>query len=665
MKKNSTKAFLGKAILSLFVFSLLSCFEKDDFNFDKFSGAEWTGSYALPLINSSLTIKDLINDEDSARLKEKPDGLIYLEYDEKVESYDIRDEFKLPSRSFSKAYALPNIKLPSLANTATIAAIQVNNKSDVAFTTYPDVVSVTYSQGNMTVTAQNKTLTPITALSVRVFNKVDGTIVGTSTFGALPSNGATAVAGTSIPLAGKIVKKDLMVRVMTITPATVNANSVVINIASSSDAKASEGQIILQEDVVISATEPIDFELTPEQLQEFVFKAGTFSYTIDNDINYRTEAAISLPSIKLDGAAYSNNVIFTSATTQTANIPLVNYKTDLTTLTPAYNRFPLKIDVICRKSATPFIWRSTDRVTVDAYFTNLDYTYLKGFFGNKTIPLEENYFEISAFEKSLNGINMSFVEPKISFTVDNGYGVPIKLNFKKFQAEKDNVTKNFLIDPASPFDINSPAIFGDKATSTTINVTNVNEIYNLSPTKIIYQVDGILNNGVSSGSNFLTDTSKVVINMHAEIPLHGRASGIELNDTTENSLSEDIDEVEIETIKLKAVIKNEFPIDAKVQIYFATSNYIITDSLFTPAQTALVIASTVDANGDIVKAGNYDQVIEVNKEKFERLLQSPNLIIKAKMETAEGGQKDVKIKSQYKLDIKLGVQTKLNIKIKS
>jgi hypothetical protein len=155
----------------------------------------------------------------------------------------------------------------------------------------------------------------------------------------------------------------------------------------------------------------------------------------------------------------------------------------------------------------------------------------------------------------------------------------------------------------------------------------------------------------------------VIVEINAKVPLWGKAGNIVLEDTMENSLEGDINEAEVQYVKLKAKITNDFPIDAKVQIYLADENYMIIDSLFSADQVAFITSSTVNADGDLVKAGVYDKTIEVNKAKFEKLIDAPHLIIKGSLATSEASTKDVKFKSTYKLDVKIGLQTKLDVKV--
>ncbi|HYG41183.1 MAG TPA: hypothetical protein VD908_21320 [Cytophagales bacterium] len=656
--------FIYPKLLYVFIVSaaLWSCIDKDDFKLDTVEGVEWTGSYAVPVINSTLTINDLIGENDSVDIKEDADGMIYLEYVESVLNYDIKNSFVIPSASFNKQYPLPDIKLPAINAPAMVSLNEIQNSSMVALPQIPDMVFITFSEGTLSITASNRSDVSV-SFKADILNRVDNSLVGTAVFNAL---GSGSSATMPVLLAGQTLRNEIIVSLTPLLPIVTTDYSqlVDLSIVLNDDAKASEGEIVLQEDVVINATEPLDFEVTPEQYHEILLKAGNFNYNFNSDINYTTEVNFALSSFQKAGVGMDENFVINGAGNQSFTYDLAKYTADLTTLTPAYNRFPMDIQIVCKKSTNTFRWTASDVVSVDISMDNLEYTHIKGFFGEKNIPLERNSFNIDVFENTFETTDISLKDPEISFKIHNEYGVPIQLNFTEFSASKDGEVKDIITSPASPITLAYPETMQDKAGITDLSVTNGGEIMDLAPDLFTYEAEGKLNSGLTSGSNFLTDTSKVAVEMKVKINLWGKASNIEISDTLENSLEQDIEDVTVESIKLKALIVNEFPIDAKVQIYFADENYVITDSLFTTDQTALVTSSTVNENGGLIEAGKYDQLIEVNKAKFERLLQAPNLIVKGNLATAEAGQKDVKIKSGYKLDVKIGLQTKLNLKVK-
>ena len=115
---------------------------------------------------------------------------------------------------------------------------------------------------------------------------------------------------------------------------------------------------------------------------------------------------------------------------------------------------------------------------------------------------------------------------------------------------------------------------------------------------------------------------------------------------------------------LKAKILNELPLDAKIQLYMTDDKYKILDSLLTPSQTAIIKGSTVTASGDLQSPGIFDQMIQLEKAKIDKIFIAKYIIIRALMNTskdASGSFPDVKFKSKYKMSVDLGLLVNLKI----
>ena len=121
---------------------------------------------------------------------------------------------------------------------------------------------------------------------------------------------------------------------------------------------------------------------------------------------------------------------------------------------------------------------------------------------------------------------------------------------------------------------------------------------------------------------------------------------------------------EVETAALKTKIINELPLDATIQIYLADSKSLISDSIFTTPQTALVVGSKANASGELQTAGVYDKEISLSIDKINKLFAAKKLIIKSVMNTiknSSGASIDVKFKAAYKMDVAIGMKTQLKI----
>ncbi|MGC4020836.1 MAG: hypothetical protein QM734_02280 [Cyclobacteriaceae bacterium] len=182
------------------------------------------------------------------------------------------------------------------------------------------------------------------------------------------------------------------------------------------------------------------------------------------------------------------------------------------------NQFPLTISVYV-KPHNNSITINNSTLTIKLDFLTIDYQYVKGFFGDQTTNMHGDTIAFNAFGTSLTKANVSFAAPQLSFTVINDYGIPTKVTFNPLKAEnKDGNSMTIVTNPVSPIAVNTPAQLGQSAT-TSVAVTNTSQLINFVPSKLYYKLSGHINPGLSSGSNFCADTSKMRVNFHAKIPL--------------------------------------------------------------------------------------------------------------------------------------------------
>ena len=406
-----------------------------------------------------------------------------------------------------------------------------------------------------------------------------------------------------------------------------------------------------------SIVEVVDFGISPEQLSEISFKAGTVSYsTVSNpSLTNKYEINISLP----DFISKTTNLPLNFNIAATGSINLSDYLVKLNS-----NKFNLKMVLVLKGTTTPVVIGNNTFVSLRLSFLGMDFTYIKGFFGDQTSIVPAETIDVGAFGTSLNGANVSFAQPKITLDVVNDYGVPCEVNFKKFEAQNGTKSLNVTLNPANPITLVSPTVLGTSA-KTSISVVNVKELLDFAPTKFYYQVDARINKGLTSGNNFLADTSKMRVSINVEVPFYGHASNIILGDTIKVDFGS-FDESTINSAFLKTKVLNELPLDAKVQFYMTDDKYKILDSLLTTSQTTIIKGSTVTATGDLLAPGSLDQLVQLEKSKIDKIFLAKYIIVKAAMNTSKntnGTFPDVKFKSKYKMKVDLGLLANLKIKV--
>lgn len=416
---------------------------------------------------------------------------------------------------------------------------------------------------------------------------------------------------------------------------------------------------------------PFDFNFNPRLIKEIKFKQGT---ELVLDLNFSPyspatdylELEVTLPDFKKDGVSLVKRV---NASEQVV-ISLQGYIAILND-----NKFNATVKLLERPHPTATQISQSTNINFKAGFRSIDYEYVKGYLGEITPSntVRERTISFTPFGSSLNDAEVAFGDPRLSFTVTSDYGLPVKIFLSPLEAISNDGQEMPILFlqggdvNGSTVNIKSAPFLGGSA-ATQANVSNEKEIFDFVPESIKY--------GISYGNienpfdpllplNFLADTSKLRINVRAELPLYAKANNIIISDTMDIDLG-DAEETEIESASMRIKATNQLPLDAVLQIYLANDHGIITDSLFAEGKTSVIKPSTVTATGELKEAGISDTNIPLSDTKLKKLFDAQQLIIKAVMNTAKeanGSQNYVQFKSDYKLNINIGLQAKLKLEV--
>jgi hypothetical protein len=407
-----------------------------------------------------------------------------------------------------------------------------------------------------------------------------------------------------------------------------------------------------------SISRTLDFNLAPQSINEVGLLSGQLAFTTSivpasSDLEYGV--IISLP-----GFVSNAQVPLNAAVRGTGVINLDDYK-----LLLSDNAFQLKVVLVLKQRSTPVVIAPGTSVNVQISFEDLEFRYLKGFLGEYSVSLPETGVEMGDFGALFSGAVVSLAQPKVSMTITNEYGIPVTGTFDILEGRKEGAAPlPIVLDPASPISLNSPAVMGEAAV-TTVAITNVNELLGYAPTSLYFKASATINDGLTSGDNFVVDTSSMRIKMDVEVPMYGHATGIVLRDTIEIDLSQ-IEGSEVTSAALKLKITNDMPLDGTVQLALLDENDQFVDVLLDDDQMAIMRGSQVDASGDMITPGVYDGMIELSQEKIEQVFGAAKIAIVIGLQTSrdgDGAAQNVKFKSSYSVAIEAGILADLKLKV--
>lgn len=297
-------------------------------------------------------------------------------------------------------------------------------------------------------------------------------------------------------------------------------------------------------------------------------------------------------------------------------------------------------------------------------------SYVEGYWGNSEYDLTRDTIDIDINNTSLKG-NVQVKDPKVTMTVSNSWGFPTRgvvkyLSFlgkdgKEYKLES-TVFNGDSIDFAYP-SLAAGEVGQTKFTHVVLDGTNSNiaEIFNAQPVRLIYEVSGISNAKKDPTIvGFLTDKSTIALHMSVELVLEGSAQDFGAEQILNLNFGDyaDIDTSHIEAVEFKLVTENATPIGAALQLYFQDSSGVSLDSLFIGAPRAIMEAAPVGADGIATGQTRTETFVPMDIDRFDRVRQSEKLLLRTFFTTANGGTTPVKLLATQSTAIKLGLKVK-------
>jgi len=676
---------------------------KEDYTWDNVSLNNYNPTIAAPIVNTRLTLHDLVDDilaNDSSVLSIDEDSLLWITYSSNLFKMGLSDMFSIENQNVNQSFTMDAFTISDInQNVSVTMGSVVENFSDPEKTqiqiadgstspfpaieaqpggehpagSFTEFTTVNFSQGTLTLSVTNNWPIDLVNLNIEIRNTANNSLIGNVTYPNIP-------AGTSktdaIDLAGKTMSNSIKANITNIeSPGsggifnTVDidlADEIAINVATS-NLIVSGGTAIFPSQQVLDDTITVDMSLgNGEILNKLRLKSGTIDYNINYGIKEDANLTLSFPYVKLLGVPFnkvisinSNNV---NATTVTGSFDLSGYEFDLTANGTDTNAIVTRIiaDVISSNVAVPF--SSTDGVSADLTLSNLEIEFLDGDLGLQSFNLDADTVDLSFDELGFDA-DITLANPRIDLTVTNAFGMAIGADLSNIVAINDQ--QSLALTGLGNVTIGAPAYGNfDDSVKTVISIntttTNIDDVLGINPSKLVFGMSGTTNPGTAPFNNFITDESYFAVAMDVQIPLYGGISGFQLIDTLDfpTEAFKNVLEGNIRT-----EITNEFPLDVIVQAYFVDDNYIILDSLKNSAVQVLK-SSTIDLNGELVSPTTFIEDIELSEAKVDNIKNSTKIILVSSMSTASGGA-NAKFYTKYGMDIRLGVSAKVKIDLKA
>lgn len=421
-----------------------------------------------------------------------------------------------------------------------------------------------------------------------------------------------------------------------------------------------------------SSSQTINFNTGGQTLiDSLIYKSGTLDITINSTIQHNVQINLSIPSLVKSGNPYfvtlPLNYSGSLPVTAASSLDLSGYTFDMTLGGTTTNQFNISYSITVNGiSGNPI--SSSDFINVKTDFINNKFDKIYGYIGQQLLSPDLDTVHISLFDNVEEIGTFTLVDAKIKTIISNSYGVPIKANFTVLEGYRPG-TGTFPVNGSgvpNPLPLPSPAmpqigqVLKDSFELNNIN-SNVVQLINFQPKYFVYQLNSQSNPG-GPAQNFVIDTSVFAVDLQIDMPLHGTAVVFTVQDTFDFDLPEGDD---LDSLLLRIYVANGFPLEVGLQVYFVDTTdspfgtiYTLLDSVLAPFQNILNSAS-IDVNGKAI--GSMEKTIDqwFDSGKLKNIAKAKKIFVRGQMTTSNNGNTNVKIYSDYKLDVRIGAMAKL------
>lgn len=691
-------------LISIFSIGLIlilinSC-TKEKLDFDKLNNLTLYPDLSAPLVNIDMTIKNLIKEDSMVRYDSN--GLIRFTYrkdniaeviaDSLIKIPDIAptiSEAKIGEQSID-AFSITNKStLGSLAdnfNPATKAVLQSvsgtnnifpamndQNNTITSMSTPGNYQSIDISKGYLTMTFKNFLPVTIDIVAINLYSMDPfAQLLGQLTFRNISPNNSKS---DSLDLSGVTLSSSLAYSIPQFrsfasqSPVLINMNDSIVIQAGSSGLKAVSGTIVYP-DMNINAQNlkmDIDAGDSTIQLKHISFSAGKIKYNLVSDIPELINLKINFKGATQNGTAFKFPDINLLNNTVKGEVDITNLQFDLSQdNSQPFNR--LMVDVIPKLISSKQLksFDSSNHVKATFTFEGVSFQKIDGFLGKRTINVDPGDIKFDAFDQIGSGI--TFTEPAIKIKTSNSLGVPVTVSLNMTGTNKSGQSQTF--NP-NPFVIDYPSTPGQVANGTKVfdnTQSDLVKLLALAPNKITYSASASVNNNGNSGaySDFIVKGSKVNVGVEMDIPLSLKCTDLKLSQTISSPLkSMTADQYKLmDEIDLLFKVNNGFPFEGKLDIYFKDSTGQMVDSVLSVGP--LFASAHVDNNGKVDQSVITNYSIKATQSLLQNLMNHhhDSLMVKTSIMTYANGSQPVKVYSDYKMQIGIGIRTRLKVSTK-
>lgn len=657
----------------------------------KFGNPSWDTQLLTPLLKTSLTLSDIVNDtlvrtESDSSLTLVYSTTLYKSTIDSLVVIDINDfttSVTLDSLYLAPQTVSHDISLGTLAEAAGPtgqAIIDFNGSTTpvpplLGLSAGPVPVdatqffeSATLLEGWMDLSVYNGYPIAVENTTFEIRNEVSQTLVASDSFTqVLP--GATET--TTINLAGTTIEGALEIFVSTLdipgsatpvlidTSDAVTATMTVYGLRVESATAIFPAQDVINHDEVTPLQNLDDVEIKFATLKSGFVQAEVIS-TSQDTVYFHYE----IPGAIKDGVAFAiDTKVPPAAPGDTSHVfftqDCAGYDFDFSgepgqdTVNAYYSILTGSID-----STGQLVYMSLlDSAYVNLTINDLSPSYVRGYLGAQEFAFGPATAELEVFNSITSG-TLDFAEAKIGVTVRNGLGIGGEVNITSLTAENSKTGTSVpmnLSNLALPINVAKATDNPLTPTLTYIELNNQNsnpsELLAILPDRFHFDLGVQTNPQGNTGTydDFAYDVIDLEATLDIELPMEFIASNLVLADTAEFLAGSIEAPEEIEEGTIYILVDNGFPLSTELDVLFLDASG---DVVLTLDDSGIVEAAALNSQGRVTEKRSSKLEFALTKSMIEQMVSATKVVYYVDFNTEPDGD-HVKIYNTYGIDFQL------------
>jgi hypothetical protein len=398
---------------------------------------------------------------------------------------------------------------------------------------------------------------------------------------------------------------------------------------------------------VFNETEEHTIDIPGVQLKKIRVFSGKIDLKVYNPLPTSVTFNVTLPGVYNNGLLFQQSLTVgagdnSNPTVGSGSLDLSGYEMDLRGINGiSFNILQASVVAVTDPTGPAVSVTPAQQFKVEATLKDIALDYARGYFGNQvfsdTTGLTVDY---------LNNIVSGLIDVnniQLNLTLSNGMKVPVKSELTLI--ENVNSTGNavslsapcigqdlYLAPATGAWNNLTPSVQQVQINSQNSNVEQVFE--NLGATlNLGYNITINPNGNVNGGWDEIFSTSRLKVDLHAQMPLQLQADQLTLADTFAVSLTQNTAKTHVTGGYFQLDASNAFPMQCQMKLSFLDANSQVIEETIGDALVLSAVAGTQNASGMYVKNSSVkfyvsktlmEQINQVKYIRVEGILDTPN-----------------------------------------